>query len=78
MPHKPSAKAGPPELDYSRRSLLDKLGVKPGQRTAVLGLSDAAVLKILRSASPISLVKNRPAAPTGSSRPPKTRRRWRG
>jgi len=31
-----------PERDYSHRSLLDKLGVKPGQRIWVLGVDDAA------------------------------------
>jgi hypothetical protein len=42
----------PPERDYSHRSLLDKLGVKPGQRIAVLGVSDAAFLKDLAERVP--------------------------
>jgi hypothetical protein len=52
MPHKSSAKPRPPERDYSHRSLLDKLGVKPGQRIAVLGISDAAFLKDLTERVP--------------------------
>lgn len=35
-------KVRPPERDYSHRSLLDKLGVKPGQRVCVIAVSDAA------------------------------------
>lgn len=41
MPRKKSAKPRPPERDYSHRALLDKLGVKPGQRVAVVGVGDA-------------------------------------
>ena len=52
MPHETSAKARPPERDYSHRSLLDKLGAKPGQRIAVLGVSDAAFLKDLAERVP--------------------------
>lgn len=33
---------------YSTRPLLDKLGVKPGSRVAVVGLDDAAFLFLLR------------------------------
>lgn len=44
MPHKKTAKPRPPERDYSHRALLDKLGVKPGQRVAVLRVTDAAFL----------------------------------
>lgn len=40
MPQKRSSKSRQPERDYSHRSLLDKLGVKPGQRVLVLGVSD--------------------------------------
>lgn len=39
----PKAAAG-----YSKRSRLDKLGVKPGRRVAVVGLRDAAFLAELR------------------------------
>lgn len=41
---KPKTKPRPPERDYSHRALLDKLGVKPGQRVAVLGIMDADFL----------------------------------
>jgi len=42
VPHKNAKKVREPERDYSHRSLLDKLGVKPGQRICVLGVNDAA------------------------------------
>ena len=35
------------ERDYSHRLLIDKLGVKPGQRIAVLGVESAEFLKEL-------------------------------
>lgn len=41
------SKARPPERDYSHRLLIDKLGVKPGQRIAVLGVESAEFLKDL-------------------------------
>jgi len=47
MPRKASGKPPAPERDYSHRSLLDKLGVKPGQRITVLGVDDAAFLRDL-------------------------------
>ena len=52
MPHKSRGKARPPERDYSHRLLLDKLGVKPGQAIAVLGVKDAAFLKDLAERVP--------------------------
>lgn len=52
MPHKKTAKPRPPERDYSHRALLDKLGVKPGQRVAVLGVSDADFLRDLAERVP--------------------------
>ena len=52
MPHKKSQKPREPERDYSHRSLLDKLGVKPGQRIGVLGVEDAAFLKDLADRVP--------------------------
>ncbi len=61
MPHKTSAKTRPPERDYSHRSLLDKLGAKPGQRIAVLGVSDAAFLKDLAERVP-DLTRDKPPA----------------
>jgi hypothetical protein len=39
---KKRAKPRPPECHYSHRSLLDKLGVKAGQRVSVIGRSDGA------------------------------------
>ena len=41
-----------PERDYSHRALIDKLGVKPGQRIAVLGVEDAEFLKDLADRVP--------------------------
>ncbi len=52
MPHKSAKKPREPERDYSHRSLLDKLGVKPGQRSCVLGVADAAFLKDLAEIAP--------------------------
>jgi hypothetical protein len=40
-----------PERDYSHRSLLDKLGVKPENRVSVLGVSDDSFLKELSARS---------------------------
>jgi hypothetical protein len=47
MPHKTTPKMREPERDYSHRSLLDKLGVKPGQRVCVMGVTDAEFLDAL-------------------------------
>ena len=44
---RPKAKPRPPERDYSHRALLDKLGVKPEQKIAVLGVEDVQFLKDL-------------------------------
>ncbi|HXO04396.1 MAG TPA: hypothetical protein VN884_02070 [Candidatus Sulfotelmatobacter sp.] len=52
MPTKNSSKARPSERDYSHRALLDKLGVKAGQRIAVLGVEDAEFLKDLADRVP--------------------------
>jgi len=41
-----------PERNYSHRLLIDKLGVKPGQRVAVLGVESAEFLKDLASRVP--------------------------
>lgn len=46
------SKARPPERDYSHRLLIDKLGVKPGQRIAVLGVESAEFLKDLTERVP--------------------------
>jgi hypothetical protein len=45
-------KAREPERDYSHRLLIDKLGVKTGQRVAVLGVESAEFLKDLSSRVP--------------------------
>jgi hypothetical protein len=47
MPRPTSRKPRPPERDYSHRSLIDKLGVKPGQRVAILGIAYAGFLEQL-------------------------------
>jgi hypothetical protein len=52
MPRKKPNKPREPERDYSHRSLLDKLGVKPGQRIAVLDVEDAAFLNDLADRVP--------------------------
>jgi len=52
VPHKRSHTPREPERDYSHRSLLDKLGVKPGQWICVLGVEDAAFLKDLADRVP--------------------------
>lgn len=56
MPHKVKAKSGSktrePERDYSHRLLIDKLGVQPGQKIAVLGVEDAEFLKDLATRVP--------------------------
>jgi len=41
-----------PERDYSHRALIDKLGVKAGQRIAVLGVEDGEFLKDLADRVP--------------------------
>ncbi len=63
MPHKKTNKPRDPERDYSHRSLLDKLGVKPGQRIAVLGVEDAVFLKDLAERVP-DFVREKP--PSGA------------
>ncbi len=45
-------KPRPPERNYSHRSLLDKLGVKPGQRILVLDILDASFLNEIKLFSP--------------------------
>lgn len=45
-------KSPPPERDYSHRLLIDKLGVKPGQRIAVLGVESTSFLADLVSRAP--------------------------
>lgn len=45
-------KLRPAERDYSHRLLIDKLGVKPGQRVAVLGVESAEFLTDLAARVP--------------------------
>jgi hypothetical protein len=52
MPTKDPSKMRAPERDYSHRALIDKLGVKAGQRIAVLGVEDAEFLKDLADRVP--------------------------
>jgi len=56
LPHKAKAKSGAkprePERDYSHRLLIDKLGVKLGQKIAVLGVEDADFLRDLATRVP--------------------------
>jgi hypothetical protein len=52
VPRKLAKKPREPERDYSHRTLLDKLGVKPGQRICVLGVGDAAFLRDLAAIAP--------------------------
>ena len=52
MPAKNPSKTRAPERDYSHRALIDKLGVKAGQRIAVLGVEDAEFLKDLEDRVP--------------------------
>jgi len=47
VPHNKPNKPREPDRDYSHRSLLDKLGVKPEQRIGVLGVEDAVFLSDL-------------------------------
>jgi len=41
-----------PERDYSHRTLVEKLGIKPGQRIAVLGLEEAEFQRDLQAIVP--------------------------
>jgi hypothetical protein len=52
MPSKDPSKVRVPERDYSHRTLIDKLGVKPGQRIAVLGVEDTEFLRDLAASVP--------------------------
>jgi hypothetical protein len=54
MPHprKSAKKSREPERDYSHRLLIDKLGVKPGQKIAVLGVESAEFLTGLAARVP--------------------------
>jgi hypothetical protein len=60
VPHQKTGKPREPERDYSHRELLDKLGVKPGQRICVLGVEDASFLQQLAARVP-DFVRERPS-----------------
>jgi hypothetical protein len=52
MPPGKSAKLREPERDYSHRLLVDKLGIKAGQRISVMGVEGAEFLVELTSRVP--------------------------
>lgn len=52
MAPEPLSKIRLPERDYSYRALIDKLGVKAGQRIAILGVEDTEFLKDLADRVP--------------------------
>jgi hypothetical protein len=60
MPPSPK-KPRPKERDYSHRSLLDKLGVKPNQRVLILEILDASFLNEIKPFAPI-FAETKPAA----------------
>lgn len=51
----------PPERDYSHRTLLDKLGVKPGQRILILDILDSSFLNDIKPFEP-AFAERQPAA----------------
>ena len=61
MPRKTQAKPRPPERDYSHRSLLDKLGVKSGQKILILGVNDATFINDIRPFNP-DFAERKPAS----------------
>lgn len=52
VPVKKASQSRPPERDYSHRLLIDKLGVKPGQKIAVLGVESADFFEGLAARAP--------------------------
>jgi hypothetical protein len=56
-----SKKPRPPERDYSHRSLLEKLGVKPNQRILIVEVLDASFLNAIKPYAPI-FAETKPAA----------------
>ena len=52
MPPKKSSKARAAERDYSHRLLVDKLGIKAGQRISVMGVESAEFLTELAARVP--------------------------
>jgi hypothetical protein len=58
---RPPKKPRPPERDYSHRSLLDKLGVKEGQRILLLDILDSSFLNEIQPFAP-GFAEKKPAA----------------
>lgn len=52
MPQKNPSKPRAPERNYSHRTLAEKLGIKPDQRIAVLGVEDAEFQRNLEAIVP--------------------------
>jgi hypothetical protein len=61
MLHKSDSKPRPSERDYSHRSLLDKLGVKPGRKILILGVNDGAFINDIQPFNP-EFAECKPAA----------------
>ena len=60
-PRKSVKKSRLPERDYSHRSLLDKLGVKPGQKILILGVTQGAFIHDIQPFGP-EFAERKPAA----------------
>ena len=61
MARKAPSKPRPPERDYSHRSLLDKLGVKPSQKILILGVNEGAFIHEIQPFTP-EFAERKPAA----------------
>ena len=61
MPHKRTKKPREAERDYSHRSLLEKLGVRPGQKILIAGVDDSSFLNDIQPFSP-GFAEGKPAA----------------
>ena len=61
MPRKTPKQSRPPERDYSHRSLLDKLGVKQGQRILILEVKDGNFITEIQPFNP-EFDERKPAA----------------
>ena len=61
LPRKTQSKPRPPERDYSHRTLIEKLGVKPGQKILILGVDDGAFINDIRPFNP-EFAERKPAA----------------
>jgi hypothetical protein len=60
VPGKSTSKARPPERDYSHRSLLDKLGVKDGQKILLLGVAEGQFIHDIQPFGP-EFAESKPA-----------------